>query len=72
MSNERKKKDDADMDEPTVEIRDEIDRDDDDRSALIAREAEPEELDDVDILEEIDLDQLELDLDLDEVDHPKA
>lgn len=64
-----------DPEEPKLEIKDaaEDDRDyDDERVAQMLREAEPEELDDDDILEEIDLDQLELDLDLDEVDHPRA
>ena len=63
-----------DPEEPKLEIKDaEVDRDfDDERFQQMLREAEPEELDDADILEEIDLDQLELDLDLDEVDHPRA
>jgi hypothetical protein len=57
--------------EPKLEIKDaEVDRDfDDERATQALRDAEPEELDDDDILEEIDLDQLELDLDLDEIDH---
>jgi len=63
-----------DPEEPKLEIKDaEVDRDfDDERFQQMLREAEPEELDEADILEEIDLDQLELDLDLDEVDHPRA
>jgi hypothetical protein len=61
-----------DPEEPKLEIK-EVDRDfDDERFQQMLRDAEPEELDDADILEEIDLDQLELDLDLDEIDHPRA